>query len=100
MIGYTLRVRKSNFGAVLRDADVVFRVQLGHLDGSFALVQPEFRIGQARRNHRCRAVVAESKKDARRQEKLRLTCLRFQRLTVIDRQIETGPALWQGLFQK
>jgi len=39
------------------------------------LCQPEFRIGQAGRNHRYGAVVAESKKDARRQEKLRLAWL-------------------------
>jgi hypothetical protein len=68
---------KSSPRAVLHYDNVVFRVQLGHLDGGFAFVQPQFRIGQAWRNHRCRTVVAESKKDARRQEKLHLTCLRF-----------------------
>jgi hypothetical protein len=68
---------KANLRAVLRDDNVVFRVQLGYLDGRFAFVQPQFRVGQARRNHRYRAGVAESEKDARRQEKLRLTCLRF-----------------------
>jgi len=66
-----------NLRSVLGDDNVVFRVQLGYLHGGFAFVQPEFRIGQGGRNHRCRAVVAKSKKDARRQEKLRLTCLRF-----------------------
>ncbi len=68
---------KANLRAALRDDDVVFRVQLRYLDGGFAFVQPEFRIGQAGRNHRYRAVVAESKKDARRQEKLRLACSCF-----------------------
>jgi hypothetical protein len=57
---------KANLRAVLRDHNVVFRVQLGHLDRRFAFVQAEFRIRQARRNHHRRAVVAKSKKDARR----------------------------------
>jgi hypothetical protein len=68
---------KANLRAVLRDDNVVFRVQLGYLHGGFAFVQPQFRIGQGGRNHHCRAVVAESKKDARRQEKLRLAYHRF-----------------------
>jgi hypothetical protein len=59
---------KANLRAVFRDDNVVFRVQLGYLQGGFAFVQPKFRIGQGGRNHRYRAVVAESKKDARRQE--------------------------------
>jgi hypothetical protein len=68
---------KANLCAVLRNDNVVFRVQLGYFDGGFAFIQPEFCIGQAGRNHRYRAGVAESKKDARRQEQLRLACLRF-----------------------
>jgi hypothetical protein len=68
---------KSNHRAVFRDDNIVFGVQLGQLHGSFASVQPQFRVGQAGRNHHCRAVVAESKKDARGQEKLRFACLRF-----------------------
>jgi len=68
---------KANLRVVLRDDNVVFRVQLGYLDSRFAFVQPQFRVGQGRRNHRYRAGVAESEKDARRQEELRLTCLRF-----------------------
>jgi hypothetical protein len=65
-------VGKANLSAVLRDDDVVFRVQLGYLHGGFAFIQPEFRIGQGGRNHRYRAVVAQSKKDSRRQQQLRL----------------------------
>jgi hypothetical protein len=59
---------KTNLGAILRDDNVVSRVQLGYFHGGFAFLQPEFRIGQSWRNHRYRAGVAESKKDARRQE--------------------------------
>jgi hypothetical protein len=72
---------KAGLRSVLRDDNAVFRMQLGYLHGGFAFVQPQFRVGQSRRNHRYRAVVAESKKDARRQEKLRLAYQRFQRLT-------------------
>jgi hypothetical protein len=68
---------KANLRAVLHDDNVVFRVQLGYLHGGFTFVQPEFRIGQAGRNHCYRARVSESKKDARRQEKLRLAYHRF-----------------------
>jgi hypothetical protein len=68
---------KTNLRAVLRDDNVAFRVQLGHLHGGFAFVQSEFRIGQAGRNHHYRAVVTEPKKDARRQEKLRFAYPRF-----------------------
>ena len=57
---------ESNILAVLRDDNAILRVQLGHLDSGFAFVQPEFGIRQAGRNHHCRAVVAESEKDARR----------------------------------
>jgi hypothetical protein len=69
---------KANLRAVLCDDKIVFRVQLGYLDGGFAFVQAEFRVGQSGRNHRYRAVVAESEKGSRRQEKLRLACQRFQ----------------------
>jgi hypothetical protein len=71
---------KTNLRAVLRNDNVVFRVQFGYLHRGFAFVQPKFRIGQGGRNHHHRAVVAESKKDARRQEKLRLAYPRFYRL--------------------
>jgi hypothetical protein len=69
---------KANLRAVFCDDKIVFRVQLGNLDGGFAFVQAEFRVGQSGRNHRYRAVVAESEKGARRQEKLRLAYQRFQ----------------------
>ena len=68
---------KTSLRGALRDDNVVFRMQFGYFHGGLAFVQPEFGIGQGERNHRCRAIVAEPKKDARRKEKLRLTCLRF-----------------------
>ena len=36
---------KSNLRAVLHDDNIVFRVQLGYLDGRFAFVQSQFRVG-------------------------------------------------------
>jgi len=72
---------KANLRAVFCDDKIVFRVQLGDLDGGFAFVQAEFRVGQSGRNHCYRAVVAESEKGSRRQEKLCFACQRLQRLT-------------------
>src|SRR5712671_3307062 len=59
---------KSNLRAILRDDNVVLRVQFGHFHGGFTFVQAQFCVGQAGRNQHCRAVIAQSEKDARCQK--------------------------------
>jgi len=67
--------------AMLHDDEIVLRVKLRNFDGGAALVQPNFRVGQAGRNHGHRAVVTESQESTRRQKNLRFTNLSIQRLT-------------------
>src|SRR6267378_5115571 len=67
--------------AMLHDDEIVLWVKLRNFDGGATFVQPNFRVGQAGRNHGHGAVVTESQESTRRQKNLRFTNLSIQCLT-------------------
>src|SRR5579872_1727997 len=76
--------------AVLLDAHIVLRANLGHLDHRLSLLECQDRIGETRVDHTDRAVIVDSEKNAGRQQDLGSPLLRLQRLAGCQRRGSDG----------